>query len=218
MNQPADFNAADGSAATKNDDNFTKAGIDDDIKKQADGEEEIDNTLPAGDEFLIWEPRNFFEKIKNFLFNTMEANIVIIVAMVAYCHPSTNSLGYFLAYLALFYPMSKDIKDRYGWNMIICIVLLLMEMVTIFFKRKEQKLFNGTQEFKKADYKTYHEKVTRLLLWGFTFEYDPYILEPEDQWGQIKKASISGMNFVSSYDTEIAAFVSNIFLIIFSYL
>jgi hypothetical protein len=140
------------------DDNFTKQdkdNFDDDtVKKPADDEDEVDNSQPAGDEFLIWEPKSFGEKIKNFLWNMMEANTVIAIALVAYNHASTNSLVYFLAYLTLFYPMSKDIKERYKWNLIICIALLVMEFIAIFCKKKDEKYFTDAV-FKKSEYNKY---------------------------------------------------------------
>ena len=48
------------------DDNFAKQDEDpfgDETLKPEEPEGEIDNTKPAGDEFLVWEPRNLFENV-----------------------------------------------------------------------------------------------------------------------------------------------------------
>jgi hypothetical protein len=148
----------------------------------------------------------------------MEANIVILIMLVAYNHPSANSLGYFLAFTCLFYPMSKNITERYWWNLIILSILLVLQGGTLILKKKDEKIFKEQATYGEADLKTYQAKVRTLLFWGFSFTYDKNILKDEAHWGNIKKGTISDMNFYMSYNTEIIGFILNIFLMIFSFL
>lgn len=59
----------------------TEADLD---EEKPAAEEAIDNTVAAGDEFLIWEPRNCCESIWGVLQNMMEAFLWLITACAAY--------------------------------------------------------------------------------------------------------------------------------------
>ena len=148
----------------------------------------------------------------------MEANIVILIILVAYNHPSANSLGYSLAYLSLFYPMSKNITERYWWNIIILSILIVLQGGVLFFKKKDENIFVDKPTYSESELKEYQKNVRKLLFWGFSFTYDKAILKDEADWTDIKKATLSDMNFYMSYNTEIIGFVLSIFLMIFSYL
>lgn len=105
-----------------------------DNQAKKDDSEEIDNTAAAGDEFLIWEPRSFFESISNFVQNMMESYLFLIVGIAAYMHPSMNSMIFMLLTTLLFHSMTKQVNERFKWNMLFLMVMTVYLVVVTITK------------------------------------------------------------------------------------
>lgn len=106
----------------------------DTAKKDVMHDEQIDNSKPADDEFLIWEPRNCCESMKNIFQNMMESYMFLIVGLAAYIHPSLNSMIFMLLTALLFHTMTKHVKERFKWNMFFLIIITVYLVVVIFTK------------------------------------------------------------------------------------
>lgn len=153
------------------------AGMDD-AKKDGDKKPEVadDGEEPAGDDFLLheeFEPRGPIQWVINLIWNMLEAIVVITMLELAYLHPSFVSLSFAIAYLFLLYPMTKDIKTRYTWNICILSIILLVEGVSVFFKMKIG------QAAKRSPYATkeeYEKAASQMLIMGYVFDYDHNIL------------------------------------------
>ena len=62
--------------------------------------------IEGGDKYLIWEPKGLFQVVKGFLYNMMELNLVMVIAVMAYNQPSAQALFYFGIFNAVIWPMS----------------------------------------------------------------------------------------------------------------
>lgn len=94
----------------------------------------------------------------------------LIIGLVAYGHPSVNAIVYLILTFLLFHSMTKDIKDRYKWNMLfLTIILVYMIVATTFKFFFAKKKFEEGRTFTKKEYK---EVVNDLLKMGFAFDWD----------------------------------------------
>jgi hypothetical protein len=117
------------------------------IKHQAE-QELADDDVPAGDEYLIWEPRGFCQKLTNFFQNMIEVYFFLILGVMAYVHPSTNAIFYMLLSVTLFYSMTKDIKTRYLWNLLfLTIIFVWGTIVTVFKVFQQNKHFGSSAAY-----------------------------------------------------------------------
>lgn len=82
------------------------------------------------------------KKILSFVNNMMEVGIVLCIALVSYIHPSVSAIWHFMAYLILFYAMTKNIKVRYQWNLIFLAILFVVGMSLIIVKMRISAIFN----------------------------------------------------------------------------
>ena len=150
----------------------------------------------------------------------MEVKLVILVGIICFWHPSMNALKTFWAYLLLIWPMTKDIKVRYKWNIIILLIILAIQAFLVFYKKKiadDLNLSKDPNQFNTKD--EYAKSVKKLLVLGFSFGYDFGILHSVDS-ELYKNVSapfiIHGYDKFSSYNVEIISTVLNLAMIIFS--
>jgi len=54
--------------------------------------------------------------------------------------------------------MTKDIKKRYKWNVVILVLLLLFECVKVFYKRKMSNIVDATKNTEFPTRQEYYEK------------------------------------------------------------
>ena len=175
-------------------------------------EEEIDNTVAAGDEFLIWEPRGCCEYIWSVLQNMMEAFLWLITACVAYEHPSMNSAIFMLLTTLLFHSMTKHVKDRFKWNILFIIIINVYLVVVIIAKLVMQsKNFAEGKTFEKEEYANI---VNDLLLLGFSFQYNTDIFDNRDTLQC--PCELKEFSFIHSYDIEITVLVASLLLLWYS--
>jgi hypothetical protein len=90
--------------------------------------------MPAGEEFVIWEPRNFCESIWNILQNMMEAFMFMIVGIAAMLHPSLNGIIFMLLSVLLFHSMTKHVTERFKWNILFLIIITVYLVVILVYK------------------------------------------------------------------------------------
>ena len=162
-------------AETPRDDVNTPDGDASDALDKISDDDPMKNSMPAGDEFLIWEPRGYYQKMKNMVENMIETYMFFIIGIVAYSHPSISAIVYLLMSAILFLPMTKDIKERYKWNMIYLIIVFVYMLIASIYKLvKQKKMFEEGKSYSKEDYP---EVVDFLLKLGFSFKYDPTIFD-----------------------------------------
>lgn len=58
----------------------------------------------------------------------------MIIGIASYNHPSVNAICFLLLSFLLFHSMTKDIKDRYKWNMLFLTIILGYGIVFTIFK------------------------------------------------------------------------------------
>ena len=97
-------NEADDDTKNEEMDPFSKAAV----MKEVEQELANDNE-PAGDEYLIWEPRGCCQKFTNFFQNMIEVYFFLVLGVMAYVHPSTNAIFYMLLSVTLFHSQTKDL-------------------------------------------------------------------------------------------------------------
>lgn len=162
-------------AITLKEDADTPDGDAHDASDKISDEDPSKNSLPAGDEFLIWEPRGLYQKIKNTVENMIETYMFFIVGIVAYSHPSVSAIVYLLASALLFLSMTKDVKERYLWNMIyLTVIFVYMTIASIYKLVKQKSMFEEGKSYSKEDYPTV---VDSLLKMGFSFAYETDIFD-----------------------------------------
>lgn len=169
----------------------------------------------SGDKYLHWEPRGLIQKIINPIWNMMEAHLTILLGMVAFAHPSMNSLAYFWAYLCLFHPLTMDVRVRFRWSIFYLLILLVLELVWFIFKVRQLRYFVDGVSFTDVD--EYHKNVNKLLMLGYSFTYDKNVLNKEKRPSMTGPFSMTDMLTFKSFDSEIIALVGNIFLLLFCF-
>lgn len=155
-------------------DRVEDAQVDDPDAPPEEEEKVKNNQDPAGDEFLIWEPQTCGERIKNFIWNMMEANVIFLVAFACYCHPSYVSILYFWAYMVMLYPMTKNIKDRFRWCLLILFGLLVFQLFLVSYKLKASLIFKDIPLYNNKE--EYFHGVVELIDRGFVFAFNEDIL------------------------------------------
>lgn len=144
----------------------------------------------------------------------MEVIMVLCIGVVAYVYPSACALVHFWAYLIMFLPMTKNIKERYKWNMFFLFILLGFQIVFLFVKRKvhgefEAQAVSDTKE-------NYYKVVSKLLSMGFVFKFDENILD-KTKWESVKAPyKIGEVDQLKSHYIEITAFIFNLIMLVFS--
>ena len=98
-----------------------------------------------------------------------------IVGIVGYSHPSVSAIIYLLASALLFLSMTKDIKERYLWNMIyLTVIFVYMTIASIYKLVKQKSMFEEGKSYSKEHYPTI---VDSLLKMGFSFAYETDIFD-----------------------------------------
>lgn len=145
----------------------------------------------------------------------MEAHLPILLGMVAFAHPSMNSLAYFWAYLCMFHPMTMDVRVRFRWGMFYLLILLLLELVWFIFKVRQLRYFVDGVSFSSVD--EYHKNVKKLLMLGYSFTYDKDVLNKEKRPDMTGPFTMTDMITFDSFDAEIVALVGNLFMMCFCF-
>ena len=161
---------------------------------------------------MVWEPRNFSQRITNFFVNMIEVCPVIIVGIAAYTHPSINAIWYILLSISLFHSMTKDIKDRFKWNMLFLLIIFGFTIFDVIYKFYVKKSL--LEEGKKYALEDYRAGVARLLGLGFSFTWERAAFE-KDAVGPYEMKDYS---FTKSFDIEIISSLLSIVLFVYSYL
>lgn len=201
-------NEADDDAKNEEMDPFSKAAV----MKEVEQELANDNE-PAGDEYLIWEPRGCCQKFTNFFQNMIEVYFFLVLGVMAYVHPSTNAIFYMLLSVTLFHSQTKDLKTRYLWNLLFMTIILVWGTIVTVFKVIQQKKYFG-DEVHKFPAKDYKKVVEKLLMLGFSFDWtrealDEPIISP-------KTFTLGELSTIASYDIEILVLICIIILTTFS--
>ena len=173
----------------------------------------MDLNVPAGDEYLIWEPRGCCQKFTNFFQNMIEVYFFLVLGVMAYVHPSTNAIFYMLLSVTLFHSMTKDLKFRYLWNLLFLTIILVWGTIVTVFKVFQQNKYFGddVQKFTPTEYK---KVVNKLLMLGFSFEWKREALDAP--FHSMETFSLGELSVIASYDIEILVLICIIILTTFS--
>ena len=163
---------------------------------------------------MVWEPRNFIQRTMNFFLNMIEVYPMIIIGIVAYTHPSVNAIWYILLSLSLFHSMTKDIKDRFKWNMMNVLIIFGFTIFDIIYKvYVKKKILVDGKKYALEDYKV---GVDRLLKLGFSFEWERKAFEKNASEGPYE-FDINSYSFMTSFNIEIITFLLSTILFVYSY-
>jgi hypothetical protein len=148
----------------------------------------------------------------NIIQNMMESYMFLIVAIAAFIHPSLNAMLFMLLTALLFHSMSKNVTERFKWNMLYLVIIAVYLVVATITKLvKQAKHFKEGATFEKEDYaKTVHS----LLLLGFSFKYDTDIFDKRDSLQC--PCELTEFSFIKSYDVEIIVFITTLLLFFYS--